>query len=84
MFQKYLASQTKLSTMVNKQKQKTFCEKKVLKVLNPKKLYKTVQEDYNPTKKLSKPSNHGSGSEYFPSTASGKKKKLVVKAYCEI
>lgn len=59
--QKYLVSQTKLSSMVQKPKQKIIKTKSKLKNIETK----------NPIKKSSL-SNKESGSEYFPSTDSGK------------
>lgn len=68
MFQKYLASQSKLSSMIHKPKNTN-------KTLSPKKEFKTSLENKMPIKKSIKLSNKESGSEYFPSTDSGKRKK---------
>lgn len=67
MLQKYLLSQSKLSTMVHKSTQKVFGTKKQLD--------RNV-ESKNMIEKSTESSNKESGSEYFPSTDSGKKKKL--------
>lgn len=65
LLQKYLASQSKLSTMIQKPKQKMLKVKKDLKT-NIKSL-ETIEKTES--------FNKESGSEYFPSTDSGKKKK---------
>lgn len=54
--------------MVQKPKKKT---------LNTKKEFRTNIESKEPIGKLTDTSNKESGSEYFPSTDSGKKKYLV-------
>jgi hypothetical protein len=62
MLQKYLSSQSKLSALVHKPKNK---------VLNTK----VLKSNLNNKESIEKPtklSNKGSGSEYFPSTDSGK------------
>lgn len=71
LLQKYLASQSKLSTMVQKPKQKMLKIKKDLKT-NMKSL-----EIIKKTESF----NKESGSEYFPSTDSGKKKKKISNIY---
>lgn len=65
LLQKYLKSQSKLSTMVQKPKQNMLKIKKDLKT-NMKSLE---------TIKKTESFNKESGSEYFPSTDSGKKKE---------
>jgi len=65
MLQKYLSSQSKLSTMVHKRKQKMLCTKKESE---------TIMERTNPIETSTEKSNKESGSEYFPSTDSGKRK----------
>lgn len=66
--QKYLVSQSKLSSMIHK-------PKNTRKTLSPKKEFKTSVETKMPIKKSIELSNKESGSEYFPSTDSGKKKE---------
>lgn len=73
MLQKYLASQSKLSTMVQKPKQKTLITKRGLKISSKKNKFETNTKLLEPTEKKSAQSNNESGSEYFPSTDSGKK-----------
>lgn len=70
--QKYLVSQSKLSSMIHKPKTTN-------KILSPKKELKTSIENKMPVKKSIEVSNKESGSEYFPSTDSGKKKKKIIK-----
>lgn len=74
MLQKYLASQSKLSTMVPKPKQNILSTKKDLKTRIKKNKLETSTKNLKPNAKTI-PSNKESGSEYFPSTESGKKKK---------
>lgn len=68
MLQKYLVSQSKLSSMVHKPKQKIISTKNELKNIEIKK----------PIEKSIELSNKESGSEYFPSTDSGKIKLAFV------
>lgn len=66
--QKYLVSQSKLSSMIHKPKNTN-------KTLSPKKEFKASVENKTPIKKSIELSNKESGSEYFPSTDSGKRKE---------
>lgn len=63
LLQKYLASQSKLSTCIQNSKNK---------ILNTKNEFKSNLKSKGSTGKLTKLSNKESGSEYFPSTDSGK------------
>lgn len=65
MLQKYLASQSKLLTMVQKPKKKTYSNIKEQKKIDENK--ELVEESIETTFK------NESGSEYFPSTDSGNK-----------
>lgn len=65
MLQEYLVSQSKLSTLVQKPKMKILSTKKEFKA-------KIESKELNLIKKSIEKSNIESGSEYFPSTESGK------------
>lgn len=65
--QKYLISQSKFSSLVQKPKQKIISTKS--------------EQKKNVETKTSIKYNKESGSEYFPSTDSGKKKKLDIVNY---
>lgn len=72
--QKYLVSQSKLSTMIHKPKTNNM-------TLSTKKELKTRIENNGPVKKSVELSKKESGSEYFPSTDSGKRKLGNYKIY---
>lgn len=64
MLQKYLASQSKLSTTVHKPKHKPLCMKKDSEISRGNK--EAIEKSVEP------PDKKGSGSEYFPSTDTGR------------
>lgn len=65
MLQKYLASQSKLSTMIHKPKCKPLCTKKDMEISKGNK--EVIEKSLEPS-----PPDKESGSEYFPSTDSGR------------
>jgi len=82
MLQKYLASQSKLSTLVQKPKQKSCITKKKIKLLyknNTKRIIEPIEKNINVIEKSTELPKQESGSEYFPSTDSGKRNYQIVK-----